>query len=58
MHCLAMDWGKKRQSLDKDGNHDYIRAELEKNFPRLKQAGGKFMLYRNIGGGSGKKVTP
>ena len=58
MHCLAMDWGKKRQSLDKDGNHDYIRAELEKNFPRLKQAGGKFMLYCNIGGGSGKKVTP
>ena len=47
--------GKKRHSLDKDGNHAYIQAELEKVFPRLKAAGGKFQLYRTIGGGSGKR---
>lgn len=47
--------GKKRHSLNKDGNHTYIQAELEKVFPRLKAVGGKFQLYRTIGGGSGKR---
>ena len=38
--------GKKRHSLDKDGNHTYIKAELEKVFSRLKAVGGNFQLYR------------
>ena len=47
--------GKKRHSLDKDGNHTYIKAELEKVFSRLKAVGGNFQLYRIMEGGSGKR---
>ena len=48
--------GKKRHSLDKDGNHDYVKAELGKIFPRLSHANGKFMLLRTVGGDSGKRL--
>ncbi len=47
--------GKKRLPLNKDGNHQHVKTELEKIFPRLKVAGGKFQLFRTIGGGSGKR---
>ena len=47
--------GKKRLPLDKDSNHQQVREELEKTFPRLKVAGGKYQLYRTVGGGSGKR---
>ena len=47
--------GKKRLPLDKDGNHQHVKTELEKIFPRLKVAEGKFQLFRTIGGGSGKR---
>ena len=41
--------------MDKDGNHEHVKTELEKIFPRLKMVGGKFQLFRTIGGGSGKR---
>ena len=36
--------GKKRYTFDKDGDHSYLQNELEKLFPKLKAAKGKFQL--------------
>lgn len=48
--------GKKRHTFEsKDGDHKYLQTELEKLFPRLKAANGKFQLYRTLGGGSGRR---
>lgn len=48
--------GKKHLPLDKDGNHQHVKTELEKILPRLKAANGKFQLYRTISGGSGSRA--
>ena len=48
--------GKKHLSLDKDGNRDYVKAELENFFPRLSHANGKFMLFHTVSGGSRKQL--
>ena len=39
----------------KDGDHKHLQNELEKLFPRLKAANGKFQLYLTLGGGSGRR---
>ena len=42
--------GKKRHTFEsKDGDHKYLQTELEKLFPRLKAANGKFQLTGHWG---------
>ena len=53
LSCIGL--GKKRHAFKKEGDHNYLRKELEALFPKLKAAGGKFLLHRTLGGGSGKR---
>ena len=54
-HLSCQGLGKKRHTFDKDGDHSYLQNELEKLFPKLKAAKGKFQLYKSLGGGSGRR---
>lgn len=57
MHELSCQGlGKKRHTVDKDGERTYLRKELEKLYPKLKAARGKFQLYKSLSGGSGRRA--
>lgn len=53
LFCIG--FGKKRYVFKKEGDYNYFRKELEVLFFKLKVVDGKFLLYRILGGGSGKR---
>lgn len=50
--------GKRRHTFDnRDGGHEYVTAELQEVYPKLKAANGSFLLYKSGVGGTNKKLT-